>query len=261
MWDFKSHSIEEGIGRGYKMKIGICDDDPAEIVRIRSIIKEKKNKGEVFELEDYKPENLQADVAEGYFDCQILVMDVYFEHGSREADYDGIDLAKQVNEKYPLCKIIFVSSFSEYTEYVYDTDHVFFIQKKNMEHFIGNALQKAVKAYHEDEKERIIEFFNKGQKTWVRLRDILFVEKDDRNIRIHTANESYSSIKSLKQFQDDVKGEPITRCNSATLVNIRYVKTLSTRALTLENGQEFDISDTYAEQVKKTFLNWWKGRM
>lgn len=244
------------------MKIGICDDNPAEILKIRKLIEGMKLYDGGTTIEEFNPDSLYMDISEDFFDCQVLVTDIYF--GEKRVDgksFDGVDLAKIVNEMYPLCKIVFLSQYMDFTEYVYQADHIFFVLKKNVENFLEDALKKAIKAYNDDAKEKFIEFFHKSQKTWVKLRDILSVEKFDRNVKILTATDSYISIKSLKKVADEVKEEPIVRCNNATLVNLRHIKSISSKKITLENGQEYEISDTYGDTVKKAFLRWRRGRV
>ena len=243
------------------MKIGICDDNSEEIVKVRKLIEETKFLDDELLIEEYNPDSLLMDITEEFFDCQILITDIYF--GEKRVDgksYDGVDMSKIINEKYPHCKIIFISQYMDFTEYVYQADHIYFILKKNMEHFLGEALKKAVKAYNDDAREKFIDFFHKSKRTWVKLRDIFSIEKVDRNIKIMTDKEDYICIKSLKKIADEVQDEPIVRCNNATLVNLRHVKTISSRKIVLENDNEYEISDTYGDSVKKAYLKWWKGR-
>ena len=96
--------------------------------------------------------------------------------------------------------------------------------------------------------------------TWIKARDIYSVERFDRNIRIFTKEETYVCIKSLRQFVDEVKCEPIVRCNSSALVNLRHIKTMTQKNITLESGKEYEISETYADSLKKEYLIWWRGK-
>ena len=255
------------------MKIGICDDEPMDIARVKKLVLENQCIDEEYIVTEYNPESLAVDVAEDFFDCQILIMDIYFASGAsgknknngnlirEKARFDGVDLAMQINKKFPLCQIIFTSTYMDFTEYVYQAEHVYFILKNNLEHFLRDALEKAIKAYQEDARDNVIEFFHKGKKTWIKARDIYSVEKVDRNIRICTCTEEYVCIKSLRQFADEVKGEPIVRCNSSALVNLRHIRTMTQKTLIVENGKEYEISETYGEKVKHRYLTWWsKGK-
>ena len=253
------------------MKIGICDDEPLDVARIKKLVLESQCVDEECIIAEYTPESLAMDVAEDFFDCQILIMDIYFASKSNKttnkgagrtkgkASFDGVNLAVQINKKFPLCKIIFTSAYMDFTEHVYEADHVYFVLKKNLEHFLRDSLEKAIKVYREDARDNVVEFFHKGKKTWVKARDIFSVERFDRNIRIITNEEEYVCIKSLRQFADEVNCEPIVRCNSSTLVNLRHIKTMSQKKLTLENGKEYEISETYGENLKKAYLLWWCG--
>ncbi len=244
------------------MKVGICDDEKNMIKKVRKIVEESGLFDDELDIVEYNPESMFFDISENYFDCQILITDIYF-GGSKWNDksFDGVDMAGILNKKYPLCKIIFMSQYMVFAEKVYETDHIYFILKKNMEKFLPNALKKALITYREDAKDTILEFFSQGKKTFIKLRDIVSVEKNDRNIKILTNDESYDSIKTLKQFLDDITEEPIVRCNSSSLVNIRYIKKFSLNSLVLTNDKIYDIGETYKDDVKKSYLRWWKNRV
>lgn len=246
------------------MKIGICDDERTEVLKIRKIVEKCELFEEAVEIIEYNPSSLLTDVEENFFDCQILITDIYYGgYKFNEEEYDGVEVAKLINRKYPLCKVIFMSQFADFTEYVYEADHIYFVQKKNIGSFLVKALEKAVRTYREDAKENVIEFFSSGKKTWVKLKDILSVEKDGRNIKILTENGSFSNIKTLKQFisSEDISDEPIERCNSSSLANIRHVKNCTNTHCILDNGLEYDITETYRESFMKAYLRWWKDRM
>ncbi|MCR5774942.1 MAG: response regulator transcription factor [Lachnospiraceae bacterium] len=244
------------------MKIGICDDRPTEIIRVKKLIDGMQSLDEELIIEEYNPDSLCVDLTEGFFDCQILITDIYFgQSGTGEKAYDGVDMAALINRRYPLCKIIFISQYMVFTEHVYRTDHIYFILKKNLEYFLEDAIRKAIAAYNDDAREDFVEFFHKSQKTWVKLRDIYSVEKDERNIKILTESGEYICIKSLRRFANEIKEEPIVRCNNATLVNLRHAKSITAKRILLENGKEYEISSTYSNMVKKQYLCWWQKRI
>ena len=244
------------------MKIGICDDEKSMIQKVRKVVEATGMFDEKFDIVEYDPEGLLFDISENYFDCQILITDIYFDNCKWEGKpLDGVEMAEILNKHYPFCKIIFLSQYSGFTEKVYETDHIYFILKKNIDKFLPNALKKALITYKQDSKDAVLEFFSQGKKTWIKIRDIISVEKYERNIKIITTGESYISIKTLKQFLEDVADEPIVRCNSSALINLRYIKKLSGGSLTLSNDSQYEISDTYSDLVKRGYLRWWKNRV
>lgn len=244
------------------MKVGICDDEKLAIPKIRKLVEKSWDYDDELEIVEYNPESLLLDISENYFDCSILITDIYFGE-SRWDDklFDGVDLAEMMNKKYPMCKIVFLSQYMVFAEKVYETDHVYFVYKDNAEKNLPNAIKKAVLTYKEDSRESVVEFFSQGRRTWIKVRDIVSVEKEDRNIKILTNDESFVSILPLKQFLEEINEEPVVRCNSSVLVNIRYVKKFTLNNIVLTNDKEYEISDTYRNDVKSTYLRWWKNRM
>ena len=120
------------------LQIAVCDDEKLYLNEVLKILHETldgpPNKIQAFQ----NSAALIAAVEEDGYIPDIAVLDI------RMDEVDGITLAKQLNKASPTSKIIFISSYSGYLMDVYETEHVYFVLKPNMEERLPAALQKAL---------------------------------------------------------------------------------------------------------------------
>ena len=239
------------------MKIGLCDDSRVFLEKVQNYIEYNGSlKGELSYVL-FSPSELYYDVVENCFECEILVTNCFF----NDQAFNGIGLAKLINDKYPACKIIFLSEYVDWADYLYEVEHVFFVQKKNIKKLLFKALNKALLCYNESIGDKVVEIFSEGRKSYIVIKDIIYVVKNERNIKIITEKESLPCILSLRKFQNKIGNETIVRANGSTLVNIRHVERYSTDSLLLDNGETIEVGERFKDEVQHAYINWWKDRL
>ena len=77
-----------------------------------------------------------AEISE--INMDIAVLDIEMDKES------GIDLARILNEKFPDCRIIYLTNHISYASDVYSTDHTYFVLKDDMDKNLPRAIEKAV---------------------------------------------------------------------------------------------------------------------
>lgn len=237
------------------MKIGICDDDKETSLKTKEAVESFFCNYDL-NIEVYDPYNLDFDLDSNSFDCDLLITDIQFEN----CDFDGIDLAQKINQKAPNCKIIFLSNYLEYGPYVYETEHVWFVWKKNMKALLKKAIQKALIMETEDEKPGIIEFFSEGKKTFVRQKDVICVERFSRHIHIVTNNITYTCGLSLVDISEQL-GDFFERASGGCIVNLAYVKSVVGKTVELETQKEITLGRRFEVAFKKAYLDYITKRM
>lgn len=240
------------------MKISICDDIKEEREQIKKCL-EKNTKityiTQNASIELYSPTQLNNLIQSGKLDCDIVIMDIEFEN----VEFDGIFLAKKINEFYPDCKIIYLSHILEFAPNVYETNHCYFVMKNNMETMIPRAVSKAVDLIKMNSEKRLLELSVDGSKKYIKQADIIYIEKLDRKTYIHTANETYDIYMSLSSIMYKLNNEMV-RCHSSFIINLSNISNLSREFLTLSNGTEIPIGKTYRDKVKEEYLKYWTLR-
>ena len=130
-----------------------------------------------------------------------------------------------------------------------------------MDTILPRAVKKAIRVHQEEAVEKVFSFFSEGLQTYVRVRDILYIERDERNIRIVTKDKSYPCIYSLAKVMKKLQNENLVRANGSIIVNVAHIKSITTEEITMTDGKMTEISPIYARKVKDAYMQWWKERL
>ena len=67
-------------------------------------------------------------------------MDIILEKDSE----NGIQIAKTINHLFPYAQIIFISQYLEFAPTVYETKHIYFINKDRLDDYLKKAIYTAL---------------------------------------------------------------------------------------------------------------------
>ena len=121
------------------LKIGLCEDNEIQHNQILSFLETislPKHTINSF----YKGNDLCNSIQEAMKDKEpydIVIMDIDLPDGN------GIKFSKQINVFSPHTIIIYMTSYEDYVSDVYDTEHIYFILKKNYQKYLPHALSLA----------------------------------------------------------------------------------------------------------------------
>lgn len=238
------------------MKIGICDDEKEQALNTKKIVTDCLGNISDCVVEIYDPNNLDFDLDENRFDFDLLVTDIQFE----DCDFDGIDLARKINLKCPKCKIIFLSNFLEYGPEVYETEHVWFVWKKSMKMLLKKAIHKALFQETENDKKDTVSFFSEGRKTFVRQKDIMYVERVNRHIEIVTQSDTFVCGLSLSEFTEQLNCD-FVRATGGCIVNLTYVRSVIGKTVELADLKKLTLGRRFETNFKHSYLEFIAKRM
>lgn len=87
----------------------------------------------------------------------------------------------------------------------------------------------------------------------VKQKDILYLESDRHEIRIHCIDEILITTETLAQCEKKLGQSGIVRIHKSFLVNLYHVMRLEKECLTLDNGERIYISRYRYPEVKRKF--------
>lgn len=237
-----------------KMRVVICDDDIRDAEEARHII-ENMTMANGFEIKIKTPQELRLLVEEELFECDVLVIDIMYE----DEKYDGIELTRLINEKLPACQVIYLTNILDFAPMVYDTNHCYFVLKDNREIMLPRAMEKAIDASKTACNE-VIEFLSNGHKVFMSQNEIVYIERDDRVLEIHTLKKTYPCYMSLKKIEDKLS-TAFARCHGGFIVNISFVSGIEGNELYLKDGNKLPIGMRFYDDFKLKYLKYYTDRM
>ena len=228
------------------LQLAICDDDDIFRKFAAKIAESALNKIPHFIRLFDNPAALQLEISEGGYVPDIAVLDIQM------AQMDGITLAKDVNRLAPSCRVIFISSYSDYLMDAYETEHVYYVLKSDIENRLPAALEKAMRT---DEARRHFVIKIGSQRRVIPLRSVLCLERQLHKTLIRTVPENIETTQSPNELISACgAAEDFIRCHQSYWVNGRAVASMGTDSFILSDGSCVPISRAHKSEAREAFF-------
>ena len=237
------------------MKIIICDDSIKEAEKTKEVLVSNKLADES-DITIFLPDDLRGEIERRTLLCDIAVMDIEFD----AVPYNGINLSAAINELLPFSQIIYLTNILEFAPDVYETKHCYFVLKSNMDLMLPRAVNKAVNIIEKNKDAAVMEIVCDGSRVLIPQHDIVFVERSQRKLTIHTEKSDYSFYSSLKKFLSQANGL-FVRCHEAYVVNLDYVNVVKKDLVQMEGGRELPIGISFEKNFRTRYMNYWADRV
>lgn len=234
------------------MRLGICDENKTDIEKAQRVI-ETNIYNELFNIKEYEPEELLVDIEEGLFDCEVLVIGIYFKNSS----LNGIDLAYKVNQLFPLCEVIYFSNYIEYAIRVYETKHCYYVLKTELEKTLPMAIDKAVAKLQNNMHSDVLKVACDGSTAFIDKKKILYIERENRKVNIVTENRKYSCYLSLIKLIGNL-GDYMVRVHGGYIVNLAEISYIHNNVIRMSNNILIPLGRTYEKAVRKRYKEYWE---
>ena len=228
-----------------KVKVLICEDERACIVHneacIRTLNEKFKIEAEIFIASG-------SEVKETSYDIAFLDIDLGMEN--------GIDVAKRIQRKNKAAVIIFVTSHAEYALDACKMQCFGYLLKPldvlKLEQLYAKAVIQ-VKGIQSRSIEACINICVDRKQLAVNQRDIIYIERIERKVKIVTLTNMYminESIQAIIQKLTDY----FIQVNQSTILNAREVQSLESNIFYMKTGHQFKIGRAYKD-AKNIYYN------
>lgn len=247
------------------LQIGICDDEPLLLNEIKEITEDCLQQQQTFSiLSTYTAgRTLLYEIQDGkHFD--LLLLDIEM------PDLSGMELAKQIYSLLPDALMIFVTAHYKYAVDAYAL-HIFrYIPKNQLKDRLPHALKDAVALLEiQNTDSYIINSQNLFER--IPLRNILYIEKDGKNVLFHTINNENQTKdpenqirrlrKTLAEVFDELHSEEFYFIERGFIVNLRHVTGISHNDCILTDRTRLPISQSRLPEFKKKLNVFWKNKV
>lgn len=240
------------------MKIYICDDNPEHSKHCADYIMTFPSQRKfIYDLvcECILPERLVEFIATGHLDADMIIMDIEM------PDIDGVDgiaLAKQINRIAPECPIIYLTGYLDYAPLVYESNHIYFILKNQMEERLPMAFEKFFS--HINLSDESILFSTNGRDIDLKLNHIWFIEKEKGKhyVKIFTKDSTNEPLLhvtySIKNLSSKL-GPRFVQCHNSFIINMDHIEHLNKDSFTLKNQKGIPVGRCYKKKAIHAYMS------
>ncbi|MBU5480793.1 LytR/AlgR family response regulator transcription factor [Blautia sp. MSJ-19] len=164
---------------------------------------------------------------------------------------NGITVAKRVNKLNSATQVIFVSQYLDFASDVYETAHVYFVNKQRIREYLPKALQAVHKKFLM-RSDHFLYFQSSYKEYQVAQADILYLEHISRQTCIHTPSQVYSTYEKLQDLTSRLSSE-FCSCHKSFAVNLYQVEALHHSSILLRNGTTIPVSRSHYPRVREAF--------
>lgn len=237
------------------MRIIICDDSIIEAEKTKEVLISNQLADEA-DITIFLPDDLRDEIERKSLSCDIAIMDIEFD----AIPYNGINLSASINELLPSSQIIYLTNILEFAPDVYETKHCYFVLKSNMDLMLPRAVNKAVNIIQKSKEDAVMEIVCDGSRVLIPQHDIIYVERVQRKLTIHTEKSDYSFYSSLKKFLSQANSL-FVRCHEAFVVNLDYINVVKKDVVQMEGGRELPIGISFEKNFRTRYMNYWADRV
>lgn len=151
----------------------------------------------------------QSDYDIIYFDVEMEIM-------------DGMTAAKKIRLVDESVMIVFVTNYVQFAVEGYAVNAVDFLLKPLTYFNFSEHFKKILKKQaNQEQKHLTIKASSGFQK--IKLNELVFVESDGHYLKLHTLEQSYTILDSMKNMEQRLIEDDFFRCNNCYLVNLKHV--------------------------------------
>ena len=220
--------------------IAICDDEPLHARHTQAAIRrcEAQAVTRCFE----SPLALLAAVTQQGYAPRAAVLDIRM---------DGIELARKLNTLVPGCAIIFLTAYLSYAPDVYETRHVYFVLKNELEQRIGSALRAALA---ETAAPVSLQLATAHGYRNVPAADVLFLERILRKTRVVLTDGEELVTAAPAALLEAVPDGVVLRCHQSYWANFSHIAAMEKDEFVLTGGLRVPISRGYRAPARSAFF-------
>lgn len=175
----------------------------------------------------------------------IIFMDIELGDGS------GIQLSQKINQLYPLSQIVYITAYPEYSSEVYESEHVWFIDKQKLDTFLPLALNKALHSIRLTQSLHL-NFSWKKVDYAVLQGEIIYIERSLRVSEIHTGKQVYKTSEKLEDLLKQLTSTFIL-CHRSYIINMSKITSFQKNTVILNEKFSIPVSRSKYEDLKRTY--------
>ncbi len=234
------------------IKVAFCDDDSMVVNEISKLFAKycAENDQKITYMVFNSPLELLAEIEKGtHFD--ILLLDVIM------PGQNGMNVAREIRQHDRTAKIIFLTSSAEFAVESYEVDAFHYCLKPIGEEVFHRLMDSAVSEC-EKEKQGSLILRCKSGITRIVLEKLMYCEVIGRTLVFHLEGGAcLESNGCLDELSEELaQYGSFLRTHRSFLINMEYIRSISYKAVVLDNQEQIPIPHGKCSEIKKQYLNY-----
>ena len=240
-------------------QVAIVEDSAYERDHIQKVLSDYQNKkGCTYDIRMFHNGKRLAEELEESPDYRpvLYLLDIEM------PEMNGVETARAIREVDSHAHLIFITSYMNYAPETMEYKAFRYIAKEELEKKLPRAL---------DSFELDMEWEDRGNEYYViearthperiRYRDILYIEREGKNVLIHQRNRKVSKERSsLAEVYEKIAKEAFAYCNQGCVVNISHIMGFEGTEIILRDGTRLQVSRERRNDLKEQTRRRWSGR-
>lgn len=230
-----------------EIRVALCDDEETVREYLGRLLEEwKERQNDQFQIEYFESAESFLFQYEEDKRWQLLILDI--EMGKM----NGVELAKKVREHNKEVQILFVTGYMDYISDGYEVEALHYLLKPVTKEKLFSVLDRARERMKKSEKA----LFLQGSDETVRIPyyEIRYVEVQHNYVTIHAA-EDYTVKKTLSELEEEL-GDGFFRTGRSFLVNLKCVKRITKKEVSLKDGMVIPLSRGMYEKINREIIRY-----
>lgn len=165
---------------------------------------------------------------------------------------DGFDAVHIYKENNLDAIIVFLTSHTELSRKGYLVNAFRYVDKANMDEELEEALV-AIDLLRSRNHVIVFHVVNVGEMN-LKIKDILFIETEKRNVIIHTSDEAFLSNRKIDELEEQLSEWGFFRCHKSYLVNLGNIKSFDRLNVCFSCGKKALVSTRKYSELKDKYL-------
>lgn len=211
------------------INLAIVEDDEVEYAVLReAVLRYEKEKNVKFYIVRYL--NAEDFLQKQRLNLDIVFMDIEFPDGM-----NGVRAAKKFRQVNQTTILIFVTNIKKFVANGYEVGALNYILKPIKYYSLAMTMDRALSIIGTGKSEPVRIRTSEGY-ILVDSRDVVYLEVMKHEVTIHTVKGIYYNYGSLKDWEKLLARYKFVRCNSSTLVNLRYLREIRSDEIVVEES-------------------------
>ncbi|MBP3268419.1 MAG: response regulator transcription factor [Ruminococcus sp.] len=226
------------------MRIAVCDDEQKFIDDFKRIT--DKLYPSLDMVVDTFSDGTELLKSFGFRAYDLVFLDIEM------PEMDGITLAEKLRETSDEVSIVFLTGHIEYAVKGYEVNALRYLTKPADEQKVKDVIDRVLKKLGD---VKMLWIKTDEGEVKLRLSDILFIESQNQNVLISTAEDSYSVRGNMNDYEKRLEQEGFFRIHRGYIVSLARVSRLSGKEVVMEDGTTLPVSRSKEARLKEVLFS------